>query len=202
MTLEGIVGRTVSRETTEKLEDYVALLLKANDSQNLISSSTVPEIWNRHILDSAQLVPLAPMSGRWADLGSGAGLPGVVVAILNEGPMTLIEPRRLRVDFLTHVKKELSLENLSIQQCKAQNASGTFDVITARAVAKSVKLIEMSRHLTHSGTKYLLMKGKSAQSELEGARAAWQGRYALVPSRTDADAAILVAEQVCRRGRA
>lgn len=201
MTLEEAVGRPVSRETIERLKKYVALLIEESEGQNLISKSTIPAIWTRHILDSAQLVSLAPEHANWADLGSGAGLPGMVLAIITDAPMTLIEPRRLRVQFLERVKSVLSLDNLTIAHCKAQNAEGCFDVITARAVAPSAELITMSRHLAHPGTKYLLMKGRSAQSELEAVRAAWQGRFALVPSRTDADAAIMVAEQVRRRGR-
>ena len=201
MTIDDVVGSFVPRETVAKLEDYAALLVAENENQNLISKFTIPDIWDRHILDSAQLVSLAPSEARWADLGSGAGLPGIVIAIITGAPITLIEPRRLRVEFLERVKTALSLDNVFMAQCKSQNATGTYDVITARAVGRSADLITMSRHLAHSETKYLLMKGRTAQSELEAARSAWQGRFALVPSRTDADAAILVAEQVRRRGK-
>ena len=89
--LEQVVGRPVSRETFEKLEAYVALLKEENRRQNLVSVSTVERLWDRHILDSAQFVRFEPRaSSSWADVGSGAGLPGVVIAILVKGPVLLI----------------------------------------------------------------------------------------------------------------
>ncbi len=200
MTLEDVVGRPVSRETAAALDAYCALLLDENKRQNLISRTTVDEAWSRHILDCAQLVPLTRPGVHWADLGSGPGLPGIVVAIVTGDPVTLVEPRRLRVEFLQAVVARLSLENVRIVPTKAQKAMGQFDVLTARAVAKAGELFGISRHLTHKGTRYLLMKGRSAQSELEALGGAWQGRFTLVPSRTDAEAAILVADDVRRKG--
>ncbi len=200
MTLEEVVGRDVSRETRATLDEYVALLLAENERQNLIARSTVDEVWTRHIFDSAQLVPLASAGDTWVDLGSGPGLPGMVVAILTGDPVTLVEPRRLRIDFLRSTAEALRLSNVAIVHAKAQGATGHFDVITARAVAKAADLFGISRHLAHSSTRYLLMKGRSAQSELEALRGSWQGRFTLVPSRTDAEAALLVADNVRRKG--
>jgi len=102
--LEQAARRPVSRETIEKLEAYVALLHEESRHQNLVSATTLEQVWDRHILDSAQLVRFEPRPGAsWADIGSGAGLPGIVIACLVEGPVTLIEPRRLRADFLHKV---------------------------------------------------------------------------------------------------
>ena len=151
--------------------------------QNLISASTLETVWERHIADSAQLVPLAAKGASWADLGSGAGLPGLVVAILTGDPMTLIEPRRLRVEFLRTAVERLGLANVTVVGAKAQGATGQFDVITARAVAPAGDLLGMSCHLAHKGTRFLLMKGRSAKKELEDARRAWQGDFRLVASR-------------------
>lgn len=198
--IEAVIGGPVSRETAARLELYAALLKNAAQSQNLVSKSTLETLWDRHILDSAQLVPLAPAGASWADLGSGAGLPGLVVAILTGDPMTLIEPRRLRVEFLRTAAGALGLANVSVIGSKAQSASGQFDVITARAVAPAGDLLGMSCHLAHSKTRFLLMKGRSAKKELEDVRATWQGDFRLVASRTDAEAAILIAERVHRRG--
>ncbi|HET9355334.1 MAG TPA: 16S rRNA (guanine(527)-N(7))-methyltransferase RsmG, partial [Sphingomicrobium sp.] len=181
--IEAVTGRPVSRETAERLEHYVALLRDAAQSQNLVSRSTLETLWDRHIADSAQLVPLGPAGGFWADLGSGAGLPGLVVAILTGDPMTLIEPRRLRAEFLRNAVAELGL-NVSVLAAKAQSATGRFDVITARAVAPAGELLGMSAHLAHKGTRFLLMKGRSAKKELEDVRATWQGDFRLVASRT------------------
>ena len=85
----------VPRETFEKLEAFVGLLVAANESQNLISKSTVADLWQRHIADAAQLIALAPDKGNWLDIGSGAGLTGLFVAILSGNPMGLVETRRL-----------------------------------------------------------------------------------------------------------
>jgi 16S rRNA (guanine527-N7)-methyltransferase len=199
--VDEVGGVSVSRETMGRLATYVRILLDENDRQNLISRTTVASVWERHIADSAQLVTLAPANATWADVGSGAGLPGIVAAIITQCPTRLIEPRRLRIEFLDRVKREAGLDNVTIFQGKAQNADGKFDIITARAVASASQLLTFSSHLAHDRTKYLLMKGRSAQSELEELRMTWQGNFVLVPSRTDADAAILVAEQARRRGR-
>ena len=99
--LSEVAGRDVSRETFDRIAAYVALLREGAAQQNLIAPSTLETIWERHVLDSAQLVRFEPHPGAsWADIGSGAGLPGVIIALLTEGPITLIEPRRLRAEFL------------------------------------------------------------------------------------------------------
>ena len=110
--LAELAGRPVSRETFALLERYVALLVEESTRQNLVSESTIHNVWERHIFDSAQLAAFEPHPGAsWVDIGAGAGLPGVVVALLVEGPVTLIEPRRLRVEFLERVVAELELRD-------------------------------------------------------------------------------------------
>jgi 16S rRNA (guanine527-N7)-methyltransferase len=92
--LTQVLGRPVSRETYERLEAYVKLLVVENERQNLVSRGTLEGLWNRHIIDSAQLIGFEPRPGSaWVDIGSGAGLPGVIVACLIEGPVMLVEPR-------------------------------------------------------------------------------------------------------------
>lgn len=199
--LSAASGRNVSRETYEQLERYAALLIEANARQNLIAPNSIPELWNRHILDGAQLLGLAGEKGTWCDIGSGAGLPGLVIAILGGHPITLIEPRRLRAEFLRQVVAELDLAQVHVVEAKAERISGKFDFITARAVARLDKLFGMAWHLAHSETKWVLPKGESVKSELDEARATWQGSFRLVPSRTHPAAAIVVAEHVERRGK-
>lgn len=191
----------VPRETETLLERYVTLLLAENRRQNLIGKTTEAGVWDRHIADSAQLIDLVPRGLTWADIGSGAGLPGMVVAILTGDPVTLIEPRRLRADFLASSAAALELGNVTVMPCKAQGARGQFDVITARAVGKIGDLLGITAHLAHKDTTYLLMKGRSADAELEQARAAWHGRFERVASRTDPEAAIIVASGISPRGR-
>jgi 16S rRNA (guanine527-N7)-methyltransferase len=193
----------VPRETFEQLGHYVGLLLQENERQNLIARSTVDEVWERHIVDSAQIIPFAPRpDSSWLDIGSGAGLPGLVIAILAKGPVTLVEPRRLRADFLERAAESLELtQRVRVHNAKVERISGRFDVITARAVASFEALLRISSHLSTDKTRWLCPKGKSAQSELDEARRTWQGEFRLEPSRTDPAAAIIIAEHVRRRGK-
>ena len=191
----------VSRETFVKLERFAELLIDENQRQNLIAPNSEGELWERHILDGAQLLGLAEREGAWLDIGSGPGLPGLVIAILGGRPMTLNEPRKLRADFLRNVISDLGLADVEVAECKVERLSGKFDVITARAVAPLGRLFGMAWHLAHSETKWVLPKGERAQSELDEAREAWQGRFRLVPSQTHPASAIVIAEGVKRRGK-
>lgn len=194
-------ARDVPRETYGKLERFAALLLEENRLQNLIAPNSEPELWTRHILDGAQVLGLAEGEGSWLDIGSGPGLPGLVIAILGGRPMTLNEPRKLRADFLRRVVSDLALADVTVAECKVERLEEKFDLITARAVARLDGLFTMACHLAHSETKWVLPKGESAQSELDEARATWQGSFRLVPSQTHAASAIVIAEHVQRRGK-
>jgi len=199
--LTELLERDVPRETYELLESYCALLREENSRQNLISASTIEQLWDRHILDSAQLVRFETRSGAsWLDIGSGAGLPGIVIAALISGPITLVEPRRLRADFLTRAVRSLGLCNATVQCAKAEKVEGRFEMITARAVAPLAKLLEMSTHLSTRNTRWILPKGRKAESELAEARQKWHCDAEIVPSRTDPDSGILVLRDVKRRG--
>jgi len=194
--LSAVAGRDVSRETLERIGAYAALLREENRRQNLVSPSTIDHLWERHILDSAQLVRFEPRPGAsWADIGSGAGLPGIIVACLVSGPVTLIEPRRLRGDFLHRVCESLGL-HASVFVGKAERAGGEYDVITARAVANLAKLLEISAHLSTRKSTWVLPKGRSAERELAEARQAWQGAFHVERSATDPDSRIVIATEV------
>ena len=186
--------RNVSRETLERIERYVELLRREAVRQNLISASTMKTVWDRHILDSAQLVQFEPKAGSaWVDIGSGAGLPGLVVACLVDGPITLVEPRRLRAEFLQNVIVALDLSaRVSVQQVNAQRAQGKYDVISARAVARLSKLFEISQHLSTGNTVWALPKGRGALEELAEAQQAWQGVFHVERSVTDSESYIVV----------
>lgn len=200
--LADVSGRPVSRETFELIQRYEQLVSAEATRQNLVSASTLEYLWERHILDSAQLVRFEPNPGAsWIDIGSGAGLPGIVIALLVSGSMLLVEPRRLRADFLDRVVRNLGLENrVSVAQTKVEKVNGRFDVITARAVGSVDKLLRISTHLSTRKAVWALPKGRSAQSELAEARRNWHCEAVSVPSCTDPGSEILVLRDVKARG--
>jgi 16S rRNA (guanine527-N7)-methyltransferase len=199
--LQSVSGADVSRETVEKLERYVALLKGENERQNLVSAATLTRVWDRHILDSAQLLRFRPAEGAsWIDIGTGAGLPGIVIAILVHGPVTLVEPRRLRAEFLHNVCESLQLR-ANVAACKAERVEGTFDVITARAVAPLPQLLKISAHLSTRKTVWALPKGRSGKAELAEASRNWHFEAREEPSCTDPDSTILVLSRVGAKGR-
>ena len=194
--LSAVSGLNVSRETFDRLASYVDLLRNAAAQQNLIAPSTVEKVWERHILDSAQLLRFAPKGGIWADIGSGAGLPGIVIAILSGNPITLIEPRRLRAEFLAGVAETIGLTNATVECAKVERVRGQFDVITARAVAQLNRFLAMAQHLSKSGTVWVLPKGKNAQSELAQSQLNWHCDAVVEQSCTDPESQILVLTRV------
>jgi 16S rRNA (guanine527-N7)-methyltransferase len=197
--LEAVAQRPVSRETFDKLQAFGAKVAEENKRQNLISASTLEHLWDRHILDSAQLVRFEPKPGAsWVDIGSGAGLPGVVIACLVEGPVTLIEPRRLRAAFLERIASELDLRVI-VHCAKAERITGTFGVISARAVASLSELLRISQHLSTRKTVWALPKGRNAHAELAAARRSWQGVFHVERSVTDAQSFIVVGTGVRAR---
>jgi len=189
----------VSRETMERFARFADLLRAENDRQNLVSASTIDAFWSRHLLDSAQLVPLAAgHGGSWLDLGSGAGFPGLIVSALRS-QVTLVESRRLRVEFLHRAASVLGVSpeivGIPIERVEPR----PFAVISARAFAPLPRLLDLAAPFSTEKTLWLLPKGRNAQSELEAVADAWQGDFRLEPSLTDADARIIVATGVSRR---
>lgn len=199
--LSAAAGRDVSRETFEEIEAYVALLREEAAQQNLIAPSTQKTLWERHVMDSAQLARFSPSpDASWADIGSGAGLPGIMIALLVDGPVTLIEPRRLRAEFLQRAVTHLGLgARVTVAHAKVERIEAQFDVITARAVASLAKLLEISAHLSTRKTVWVLPKGRSARTELAEAQRAWQGSFHLEPSITGEDSFIIVGTGVGKR---
>ncbi|WP_344699340.1 16S rRNA (guanine(527)-N(7))-methyltransferase RsmG [Sphingomonas limnosediminicola] len=195
-SIEAAAGRTVSRETLERLADYQHLLRSESGRQNLVSRGTLDDLWSRHIVDSAQLARYEPSSGAtWLDVGSGAGLPGIVLACIVEGPVELVEPRKLRVEFLQTCVERLGL-NARVLASKVERITGSYDIITGRAVAPLPRFLSMCDHLSTRKTVWALPKGRTAQSELAEARRSWQGDFRVEPSVTDAESKIIVGTQV------
>lgn len=193
----------VSRETWAKLARYVAMLLAEADEQNLIAESTKAHMWARHIVDSAQLLTHAEgVDGEWMDLGSGAGLPGIVVACLRPHPLVMVESRRKRVAFLEQVISTLGLSNARVHGGRVEQVPAIqAAVISARAYAPLPKLLQSALHLSDKNTLWVLPKGRNAENELEAARPAWQGVFHVEPSVTDRESAIIIARGVRPTGK-
>jgi 16S rRNA (guanine527-N7)-methyltransferase len=189
----------VPRETIERLEAFAVLLRLENERQNLVSQASLETLWQRHILDSAQLVRFAPTdAGTWLDLGTGAGFPGLMIPVFHPAHVVLVESRRLRADFLRTAASTLGVAAKVEILCSKLESVPTrlFDVITARAFAPFPRLLALAERFATPETIWILPKGRNAKSELEAARSSWQGDFRLEPSLTDAEAQIVVATRV------
>ena len=188
----------VPRETA--LARFCDMVVTESQKQNLIAASTLESIWSRHVLDSAQLVNHADRNGAWLDIGTGAGFPGVVVALLTDRPVTLCEPRNRRASFLAESVEALGLTpRVAVIPSKVQAISGTYAVISARAVSTLPDLFSAACHCATPDTVWLLPKGKSAREEVASARKAWHGSFHVERSVTDRDALIVVARGIYPR---
>ncbi len=188
----------VSRGTMAKLDAFAELLRAENEKQNLVSRGTLDQLWRRHIADSAQLLRFAPAGASWVDLGTGAGFPGLIVAALHDGPVTLVEERRLRVAFLHHAAGTMGLR-IEILHARAERVPPRpFDVISARAFAPLARLLDLGTAFSTQKSLWLLPKGRNAEAELAALDPSWQGDFRLEPSVTDAAAQIIVAKGVRR----
>lgn len=189
----------VPRETRELIDRAKTIILSEATRQNLIAASTIPDFETRHVQDALQLLPLIP-PGPLLDIGSGAGLPGLIIACVTSAPVHLVEPRAKRATFLKAAAAELGLTNVQVHQLKVERLGlPPVEVIVARAVAKLSSIFEMAMHLSTETTRWILPKGRSAAAELEEARRTWQGEFSLRPSVTDPEAAIVIASHVARR---
>ncbi|GGL55215.1 16S rRNA (guanine(527)-N(7))-methyltransferase RsmG [Wenxinia marina] len=189
-------GMDVSRETRERLLAYVELLRKWTKRINLIAPSTAGDVWQRHILDSAQLATLHQGGRTWGDLGSGGGLPGLVVAILQPGcRVTLVESDARKCAFLQTARRELGL-SVEILSCRIEDLAPLgADVVSARALAPLTDLIGFAAlHLAPDGIA-LFPKGRQAAAEIAAARASWDFALTEFPSMTDPEARILKIER-------
>jgi 16S rRNA (guanine527-N7)-methyltransferase len=186
---------SVSRETEERLEAFVGFLNHEAQSQNLISASTMNSIWVRHIWDSAQLLPLLPEGEQdWIDLGSGAGFPGIVIALLSRSHVTLVESRARRIDYLQRAVALLDLEKtVTIAGMPLERVqTAPYSVISARAFAPLPRLFELAARFSTDKTLWLLPKGRNAAKEWSEVQGDWDGEFRVEPSATDVDAGILV----------
>lgn len=197
-----VAGLDVSRETYEALKAYAVLTAKWTRKINLIAPSTANAIWDRHILDSAQLYRFAPQHfDTWVDLGSGGGFPGIVMAVLAKERMpdaqfTLIESDQRKATFLRTAARELELNAKIIATRIEMAPPQTADVVSARALAPLSTLLGLvSSHIATDGTA-LLPKGKQAAQEIAEAQKTWRFELEDHASFTDPDARILAIQRI------
>ena len=199
----------VSRETLQKLEDYAALIRDWQRRLNLVSSRSIPEIWHRHMLDSAQLVPLAePMRqdrGRplvWLDIGSGAGFPALVIAIMTGEEVHMVEKSPRKCGFLRAVAERLApnahVHNGRVEDLVAAPNVPEADIVTARACAPLPRLLEMAYHFLSRGAVGLFLKGQHLEEELTQTAKCWRIDHKLHQSLTSPGGRILRVEEVSR----
>jgi 16S rRNA (guanine527-N7)-methyltransferase len=196
----------VSRETEGRLDRYVELLLEWQAKTNLVSPSTLPNLWTRHIADSLQLLSFAPSAKRWADLGSGGGFPGVVLACaLAEIPgatVHLVERNAKKAAFLREalrVTNSPGMVNLADIGDSVDRITGPVDCVTARALAPLHQLIGFVEPLVRQGAKALLLKGQDVEAELTEATKYWNIKPKLHSSRTGGHGWIVELDAIERR---
>jgi 16S rRNA (guanine527-N7)-methyltransferase len=185
-----------------QLRLFADMVVEESGNQNLIAASTIDHLWVRHMLDSAQLVPLAAAAsaGTWLDIGTGAGFPGIVTALLSGNQTRLIEPRRRRAAFLDHVVERLGLQHqISVAAIKVEAEVLKASVISARAVSQIDALLNSAWHCASKETIWLLPKGKTAREEVAQAQRSWHGVFHVEQSATDPESLIVIASKVSRR---
>lgn len=182
-----------------KLEHLVQLVKIEAARHNIVSASTLPVIWNRHIVDSAQLLTFDVLAdGLWLDIGTGGGFPGLVIACLRPAPIALVEPRTKRATFLADAIRTLGLLSVDVVTMTAIKVRRLAKVISARAVAPLTNTFAMADGSFNENTLWLLPKGRHADDEIAHARLTWSGVFHVEHSVTDDQSRIVVASRISR----
>ncbi|MCB1498010.1 MAG: 16S rRNA (guanine(527)-N(7))-methyltransferase RsmG [Bauldia sp.] len=202
--IRAILG--VSRETLARLEALVALVRKWQPAENLVAPATLPEIWRRHVADSAQLVALFPDARRWLDLGSGGGFPGLVLGCLLAGQpgaaIHLVESNGRKCAFLRTATRQIGLP-VTVHQGRIETMlagwSEPVDRVTARALAPLAKLLDLSEPVLATGVPAAFYKGADFVREIDEAALSWGFDLVKHQSRINMDGVILEIRQPVRR---
>ncbi len=194
----------VSRETLDRLRNFLALLKRWNQTINLVAPAPTETLWQRHVLDSLQLLPLLPPGdGPLVDLGSGGGFPGLVLAIASGRPTHLVESDKRKAAFLQQAAGALGLASVGIHPRRIEDAAlPPAAVLTARALAPLTALLPHAHRLLAPGGIALFPKGRTAEAELAEATRAWTFGVERFGSRTDPDATILRLSEIQPLGAA
>ena len=196
-----VEGVGVSPARLRDIEQFRVMLTEANQGMNLVGDSTLADFWTRHFLDSAQLLALAPEARIWADLGAGAGFPGIVLAILLADArgtrVHLVESMGKRCRFLAEVVEALRLP-AEIHNVRAEQLPLTVEVVTARACAPLSRLLGFARPTLKGRTKGLFLKGAEVDTEVAEARKSWRFELAIHPSLSDPRGRVLELTELAR----
>lgn len=194
-----------SGATPEQIADltrFLDMLAAGNEVMNLVGPASIPDFWNRHAWDSAQLMKLAPEARTWADLGAGAGFPGLVLAILGKDQdgfhVHLVESMAKRCRFLSEVVRELGLP-ATVHNDRAENLKLSVDIVTARACAPLHRLLGYAQPYFRLGATGLFLKGQDVAADIEEATRFWDFEADIIPSLSDERGRIV---RVRRLGRA
>jgi 16S rRNA (guanine527-N7)-methyltransferase len=187
----------MNTERARDIERYREILVAANRHTNLVGASTLADFERRHVMDSAQLVWFEPSTLTWADLGSGAGLPGIVLAILMKGRVGghvhLVESMAKRCRFLAEVANTLALP-VTLHHGRAETISVPVDVVTARACAPLTRLFDFAQPFFARGARGLFLKGQDVDNEVREARRRWRFSYRTLESFSDSRGRLLAVE--------
>lgn len=187
----------VSRETIERLDIYATLLAKWNSRINLVSRETMDTLWARHIWDCYQLVPQISKEARsLLDIGSGGGLPGLILGASLEISIDLVERDQRKCAFLLEAVRAMRLPHVHVWNCDVEKIRGTYDVITARAVAPLSKLFAMAHRMLGRNGVCLFPKGKSFATEIAEARTSWSFDCREIASHLTKDSQLLLISQL------
>jgi 16S rRNA (guanine527-N7)-methyltransferase len=181
---------------TARVGTFLAWVAEENAHQNLVSPASLDVIWARHGVDSAQLLfHVEQSNGAWLDVGTGGGFPGMVVALLFDGPVTMVEPRRKRADFLQSSVDRLGIPSAQVRAQKVEQVTGQYAVISARAVASVEKLLQAAEHCATPDTRWILPRGRIEDDQLATLQRDQSRVFHVEHSLTDPQSSILIVDR-------
>ncbi len=202
--MKGLPALDVSRETEEALLHFKNLVIEWNPTINLVSKNSISELWNRHIIDSAQIfMAFLPKDGLWLDFGTGGGFPGLVLAVLGrclspELRFSLVESDRRKCSFLKRVSRDLSL-SVDISNSRVESLGlGRVDYVSARAVSELNDLLFLTENIVSRETMCLFLKGGGYKKEVANAKKNWNFKLSTVKSVTSEDGKLLILSELER----
>ena len=182
----------LSQKQIDLIDNYIQKLKKSNQTHNLVGSSTIDVAWDRHVNDSLQLSEfISKKSASIIDLGTGAGLPGIILHIFGHTNILLIDSKMKKINFIKEFAYENSFEIKTICTRVEKIKNQKFDVIVCRAFAPLIKLLDYSRFFNKKNTSLLFLKGRSVMNEIEDAKKLFNFKYNLYPSKSEGDGFVL-----------